>query len=730
MKTLYRILLVAAAGVTLFSCKDELSVSSPSVVDKDFVFGSYETAKTVMLGAYNNYISANTNSEGFFCNWDNISSDVERCSVGNITDLVGGSQLYLAPYSVDRFNINFIKGIWSKMYNIIARCNQVIYNVESFSNFDEIKATAPNDWSDLLGQAYALRATMYYDLARYFGDALYIDEAGKDITDLSGRDFIIENEIEHLKAIEPLMYKVGQNGHLPDQMTRNYVDGLIARLCFMEAGYQTRRTDLGADFYTDKDGKAIQFDVWGTDAERNAQYARRSDWKNFYQTAIPYLKKAVEDPGEVALTTVDPREGTNGRVFGNPFQYYFEQVTQQNMAYETVYEISMKEIGGSSRIAYNYGRGSNGGSPAYPPKANAQTSSYPRVFYANYDPQDMRRDASLTVTGSSGNGVEIIDNFGLSNKVSGGICMNKYDLNRQINPDARQLYSGINFIQMRQADIILMLAEAYAQTGDNGNAETYLKMVHNRAFAKDIQDAKYSELIASCGGSVIEAIYKERSLEFVGEGLRRWDLIRTGKLPEVAVNFRKALVDDMAELKANGFVQYANGNQYPAYIWTKTVNAKEILGYRLTAQTPAGVVETADPDDIESALLIPGYRGQHDDWTAVAREDNSATVINEDKTNLAIKGLFKFIPEDSTEGQALKAAGWEKTKWGSDTYQLNNADNADREAEWSSKFMGGYTDADYAAKKAPIYLIPYEQTVCVTTGLTNGYGLPTPGQVK
>jgi hypothetical protein len=36
--------------------------------------------------------------------------------------------------------------------------------------------------------------------------------------------------------------------------------------------------------------------------------------------------------------------------------------------------------------------------------------------------------------------------------------------------------------------------------------------------------------------------------------------------------------------------------------------------------------------------------------------------------------------------------------------------------------MIGYTDADYAAKKAPIYLIPMNQTTCETTGLTNGYG--------
>ena len=36
--------------------------------------------------------------------------------------------------------------------------------------------------------------------------------------------------------------------------------------------------------------------------------------------------------------------------------------------------------------------------------------------------------------------------------------------------------------------------------------------------------------------------------------------------------------------------------------------------------------------------------------------------------------------------------------------------------------MIGYSDADFAAKKAPIYLIPMNQTTCTTTGLQNGYG--------
>ena len=381
--------------------------------------------------------------------------------------------------------------------------------------------------------------------------------------------------------------------------------------------------------------------------------------------------------------------------------------------------IYLLNLSGGSRIAYNFGRGSNGGGTAYPPKANAQTCSYPEVFYNMFDPQDLRRDVSVNVTGSLGNGGETLYSYALSNKVTLGIGCNKYDLNRQDNPDARQLYSGINYLYMRQADIILMYAEALAVTGNEAAAKTELKKIHDRAFPAAVRDAKFNEFMAANGNDVYTAIIEERKLEFIAENLRRWDLIRTGLLPKVAVEYRAKLVKDIATMKADGFVKYDNGNEYPAYVWTKAVDGQDILGYRLTAQTPTGL----DPMSDEYAITFPGWRGQHDNWLAVATEDGKASSVSNKTPNLAILGLTKFIKEGTPEADALVARGYKKTPWGS--LQYSKADGTPdqvTEARWGSEFMVGYTDADYAAKKAPIYLIPMNETVCVTTGLTNGYG--------
>ena len=48
-------------------------------------------------------------------------------------------------------------------------------------------------------------------------------------------------------------------------------------------------------------------------------------------------------------------------------------------------------------------------------------------------------------------------------------------------------------------------------------AKTYLNRVHNRSGLTDQVDA------------TIDNIIEERHLEFVGEGKRYWDLVRTGK---------------------------------------------------------------------------------------------------------------------------------------------------------------------------------------------------------
>jgi hypothetical protein len=223
--------------------------------------------------------------------------------------------------------------------------------------------------------------------------------------------------------------------------------------------------------------------------------------------------------------------------------------------------------------------------------------------------------------------------------------------------------------------------------------------VRNRNFPGGT-DVNFDQYIADCG-SVYDAVIKERALEFVGEGVRRFDLIRTGKLPQACVENRRVMTEIIDAVEANGYYEFANGNQLPAYVWTKMVDARTEYGYRLTAQTPAGKED--DP------VLFPGWRGQHNDWGAWVPAYAGVTM-----TNVAIKGLFNYIVPGSAEAQALEADGYAQTPWAVDLPRYRG--------DYATNLLAGYTDADYAAKNPPIHLLPNIYQVLLNSGITNGYG--------
>ncbi len=83
---------------------------------------------------------------------------------------------------------------------------------------------------------------------------------------------------------------------------------------------------------------------------------------------------------------------------------------------------------------------------------------------------------------------------------------------------------------IRYADVLLMAAEAYARSGDDGSARIYLNQVRQRVGLQPYPGSFN-------GQALLDAIYRERSLELATEGHRFWDLIRTGRAAEVLDGF-------------------------------------------------------------------------------------------------------------------------------------------------------------------------------------------------
>ncbi len=83
---------------------------------------------------------------------------------------------------------------------------------------------------------------------------------------------------------------------------------------------------------------------------------------------------------------------------------------------------------------------------------------------------------------------------------------------------------GYNIKEIRLADVLLLAAECFNRSGNDAKAQTYLNRVRTRV-------ALPSK--TTTGATLLEDIYTERRLELATEGMRFWDLIRTGKAATV-----------------------------------------------------------------------------------------------------------------------------------------------------------------------------------------------------
>ena len=308
-------------------------------------------------------------------------------------------------------------------------------------------------------------------------------------------------------------------------------------------------------------------------------------------------------------------------------------------------------------------------------------------YYGEFEAGDMRRDASVTVTGSKGDGNEVLLSFTPGSKLDGGIAINKWDENRMNPPyTTSQRTSGMNWPGLRLADLILMQAEVKAELGAEGEAIQLLNQIRQRAFGNS------EHAISASGEALKEAILQERKLELLGEGTRRWDLIRSGKFVEKALAVRAEMTEMVNDLQTKGYHEFANGNVISNYVYTKKVYLSSPL--------------TFDPDESNPALY-PGWRGQYDYSTTPVK------VTGTDH-NLAIEGLFNYIDPDGAEAKRLLDEGYTQDDWG--VTLVKYADHYT-----NSNLLPGVKEGNVPPRY--YWPIPFETLSKSKGKITNGYGL-------
>ncbi|WP_437917884.1 RagB/SusD family nutrient uptake outer membrane protein [Sphingobacterium sp. LRF_L2] len=660
-------------------CKNYLDTESPSNTDDAFVTNTPPEAFKILSWCYANY---RQNVATSLYNWnDPIGSDCEMYPEANSTNNLN------AIMQSEAMTVDAMKNPFDNLYATLARALRLSELIkEKPAYIQDVENSTLSDWTQLYGETIAMKAFCYFNLLKHFGDVPYGYE-NRYVEDyvLSSRFEVFDILIAELKSVEPLMYRLGEGNITAERMSRTFVNTLIGQLALYSGSYQTIRTDVSG-LYGD-----VQFTRVGNE-QYNSVYARRTDYQTYYQIAEEYFEKAVDNSGTARLIDVDTRSYTT-----NPYQRHFQYMQDLEVSPESIFEIGNIQGGQSgqtttSEYPYNFGRPSNGGGTnAAPTKTFGALRIVPTFYYGGYEEGDRRRDVSATVTGSTGDGNEAMLTFIPGSKLDGGIALNKWDENRMSPPyTAGQRNSGINFPILRMADVLLMLAEVKAELGDDVGALALLNQIRTRAFGTTAYN------LSGISGTILkQTIWNERKLELVGEGTRRWDMIRSGKFSEDAIAVRNAMSIMVSDLRAKGYHSFPNGKTISNYIYTKKVKLDNPLTYESTSEN--------DP------ALYPGWRGQYD-WS---QSDVSGKVVGTNH-NVAIRGLFTYIDPESTEAMALVADGYSRTNWGIDL--VNN------ESVYDRNLLSGIKSVEDPPRY--FFPIPFE-TINKSNGkITNGYGLP------
>ncbi len=491
------VLSIAVISALASSCDDLLKPESPSTYDTETVFANYNLAEGAIFGITEAFC-IDKSYRNRFLPWYGYNTDIEWYNTYNPGGDGGKSDIGIYNCLPSNGQLNEAEGCYTLMYTAIERANLAIDGLRKHGNVDQ-----DANMAYLLGEALTLRAMVYYDLCKAWGDVpARFEPVTSETTYLpkSSREVIFKQILGDLdEAINYLPYPGKTTAtRRTDRINKVFAEGLYARIALMASGYALRPAE----------GMVGTHDLGSVCLPYDPELAK----SELYPKALAYLKDAIENGG----CHLEPDYEA----------YWKRQNAKQNLAFdgETLYVIPFGDKRGqwnnyfALRVDVNtkyntYANGARGGAAGPLP-----------YLWWKYDERDVRRD--LTCANYRWNADE--DGYAPS-----GIAtwyFGKYRFDWQNEP-ASSADDGIKPVVMRYADILLMAAEIENElSGPTADAKRWFTEVRRRAFKGNEEAAE--DYVNAIGGkeAFFNAIVDERALEFCGEFLRKADLIRWNML--------------------------------------------------------------------------------------------------------------------------------------------------------------------------------------------------------
>ncbi len=465
MKKIFKNTILLFAFVLASGCEDFIEVDPIAPISDDY-FNSQEEYEKALIGAYDllqatfwNVLTSVVASDDFAAGGDPVNYD--QPTVQNVNLMIHTPS-----------DNNQIRDIWNLMYAGLNRTNLLL----EFKNKTEFEGR-----DEIIAQAYFLRAYYTFELVKFFGNV-------------------------PLKVHE-----------------RDGVKRIVDSRILLGEQFDINRTQDIAEAYS-----LIEEDL--KEAILNLPVVQEYDYEVTKGAAQALLGKVYLYHGTLDSSKFGDAATVLGQVIGSTqyslttgddYSNLFENVGENGP--ENVFSVQYTGVEAASWDCITCSEGT------YLVKFNGPRGLVDPIFengwgfclpsqelFDTFDDDDLRKEVTfldLRETPDFYN--ESRDNTGFFNRK---FLPRKDDPRTGSDP----LNYLNNYRSIRYADVLLMAAEAEAQSG-GANAENYLNQVRERAYGDTSHDYMSSE------GDLLEAIYSERRKELAGEGHRFFDLVRTNR---------------------------------------------------------------------------------------------------------------------------------------------------------------------------------------------------------
>lgn len=461
---------MAMATVALTGCSDSfLEVENPSADPVDEYYLTDAHLQESVVAAYDPLHWPDWGNGGY--NPINISADVMADDI-NPGGASASDNLFwqlMSNYSAN--SQNTLSALWVDEFSGVKRCNDVIAYVEAAvasgkSDVTEAKAL------DYTTQARVLRAYYYMNLWKFWGNIPYFT------TNLSGNylapqlkaDEVYTNVITDLEdAMSQSVLPMKANDASAGRVTKAFAYMVYAEMVMYQNDKERYAKALG----------------YMNDIINSGSYALLADYKALWDESNEWCSESIYE--------INYNDDNHSRGWSNPLG-----------------------VGGTVLPRLLGPRGWTSG------KDGVDTGwSFGTVRQECHDmfaDNDARRDATAwdANAAAAANGIEYEHAW-----EDTGYFLYKYLPRPENNKDAGwdvDLNFNNNMRVYRFSETLLNAAELLLRTGGSAaTAAKYVNMVRGRAGLSDLPSVTTDDVI------------NERHLEFVGEGKRYWDLVRTGK---------------------------------------------------------------------------------------------------------------------------------------------------------------------------------------------------------